>query len=363
MMIRLVSALSLLLLAVHPAAALPPGWPTFLPSGRAAPGHVEAWFMGNTTLLFRVGDDALMIDGFVSRPSFRQIFFERISPKEKLIRRRLAQTGIAIREGAPGAALHAVLVAHAHYDHAMDAPTVARLTGATMAGSSSAKQVALGHGLPEQRFCLLAPNRPYQFGPFGVQVFWFRHGWPDLFYGAIRRPVPLSAPAGAYLDTGSYAFLITRGELRILVQPSAGFRAADYKKTRADILFLSLGGVGLRSDVFARRYWNGVAGQTRAKLVVPIHWDDFTRPLNEDLAPSRDGASRAMSRMIAHAGGTPLRLMPLLQPVDLQAALAGLPDHPARTPPAVTPRSAPTGVGCRSAAPSARSSRTAAHRV
>ena len=54
---------------------------------------------------------------------------------------------------APRAAaiVAAVIPLHAHYDHAMDAPEVARRTGALLLGSESSANVARGWGLPERQ--------------------------------------------------------------------------------------------------------------------------------------------------------------------------------------------------------------------
>ena len=47
--------------------------------------------------------------------------------------------------------LRAIFVSHTHHDHVMDAPYVARKCGATVYGSISAKNVALGGGVPEDK--------------------------------------------------------------------------------------------------------------------------------------------------------------------------------------------------------------------
>ena len=49
-------------------------------------------------------------------------------------------------------------------------------------------------------------------------------------------------------------------------------------------LLLAIGGLGAQSPDFVERYWHETVEATGAKLVIPIHWDDFLRPVD---APQR----------------------------------------------------------------------------
>lgn len=49
------------------------------------------------------------------------------------------------------------------------------------------------------------------------------------------------------------------------------------------MVLLSVGLLGKQPEAFVRTYWREVVKATGARVVVPIHWDDFTRPLSEPL--------------------------------------------------------------------------------
>lgn len=56
-----------------------------------------------------------------------------------------------------------------------------------------------------------------------------------------------------------------------------------YSGMRADVVFLGIGLLGKQSDAFVRDYWREVVQTTGAKIVVPVHWDDFTVSLDRPL--------------------------------------------------------------------------------
>src|SRR5690606_26082605 len=130
------------LIAAHPVAP-----------AQAGDALTATWF-GTTAILLRAGDDALMIDPFFTRPRglWPMLRNAAIAPDEALIRRWLAQAQVEH--------LHAVLVSHSHYDHAMDAGVVARLTGAQLVGSASTANIGRGAGLPPSRLTVASADTP-----------------------------------------------------------------------------------------------------------------------------------------------------------------------------------------------------------
>src|SRR5882724_9650251 len=85
------------------------------------PDRLSARFFGVSTILFDDGKTAIMTDGFFSRPPFAQVAFGNIWPDEQRITDALMRGEVNN--------LSALLVAHSHYDHAMDSARVAKLKG------------------------------------------------------------------------------------------------------------------------------------------------------------------------------------------------------------------------------------------
>src|SRR6185295_19924135 len=77
-------------------------------------GELTATWLGNTGVLLRDGEHAIMVDPFFTRPPglFNMLLNRRIAPDEQLIAQWLKKLGVSH--------LDAVLVSHSHYDHGMD---------------------------------------------------------------------------------------------------------------------------------------------------------------------------------------------------------------------------------------------------
>jgi len=289
-----------------------------LPSAPLAPEALRAQFFGTTTLLFRDGAHAVMVDSLLSRPGMRDVLFGKVASDPKRI-------GWALSEGKVGR-IDLLLVSHSHYDHVLDAPAVARATGAVIVGSPSTREVALGNGIPDDRIRVIHGGEHLDAGDFHVTVFRSLHSAGDRVPGDITKPLQLPASANAYKEGGTFAFLIEHDGLRILVHASANFVPGMYRGVHADVVYLATGGLGAQTDDFARAYWHEVVETTGARLVVPIHWDDFLRPLDQPMLPLRrfmDDIPKGMARIepLAKRDGVAIRTMPVIAPVDIAAAV------------------------------------------
>src|SRR5262245_4815717 len=86
----------------------------------AQPNALRVMFLGVSTLLFDDGETQVMTDGFFSRPDILTVGFREIEPNLGRISSALQRAGVS--------RLAAVIPLHTHYDHALDAPEVARRT-------------------------------------------------------------------------------------------------------------------------------------------------------------------------------------------------------------------------------------------
>ena len=240
-----------------------------------ARGELTARWLGVTAVLLSDGAHAVLVDPFFTRPRgfWRLALNQPIAPDEALIREWLARAGIT--------RLDAVVVSHSHYDHAMDAGLVARLTGATLMGSASTLNIGRGAGLPEAQLQSIAFGSA-SFGPFQVSFVESRHagatgGAPT---GEIMQPL---VPPARFLDYklgGAYSILIAHPQGRVLHHGSAGFVPGALAGRQADVVFL---GIALLPELAP--YLAETVDAVGARRVMPVHWDDFTRPLDEPLRP------------------------------------------------------------------------------
>jgi L-ascorbate metabolism protein UlaG (beta-lactamase superfamily) len=299
----------------HPA--LPAGSQE-LPAAAPAPGALRAQFFGATTLVFGDGEHAVMVDALLSRPEISEVLFGKIPPDP-------ARIAAALERGKVGK-VDLLLISHSHYDHSLDAAEIAKRTGAAVVGSRSTQFVATGGGIPAERTRLVSGGEKLDAGDFHVTVFRSLHSPGDRIPGDIAAPVHPPAKAKDYKTGGTFAYLIEHKGLRILVHASASFEPGMYKGVRADAVFLATGGLGAQPAEFVESYWREVVGTTGAKLAIPIHWDDFLQPLDRPLRPLRrfmDDIPAGMAKLdpLAKRDGVRVRYMPVIAPVDLQAAI------------------------------------------
>jgi L-ascorbate metabolism protein UlaG (beta-lactamase superfamily) len=226
-----------------------------------------------------VHDDttSLMIDGFVSRPPLRRVLLGRVSPDRGKVTEALQRLGVE--------RLDAVLCAHSHMDHALDAPLVAELTGAQLIGSASTANVGRGWGLPEERLDVVGDGDVRRFGDVGCTFVRVPHTPADPVPGTIDAPLVPPAKFTAWRMGGDHAFLITRGPRSILVNASTNFVPGKLDDRRADVVYLGIATPGRQPERFRQDYWDHVVLATGARRVIPVHWDDMRTSLDKPLKP------------------------------------------------------------------------------
>jgi L-ascorbate metabolism protein UlaG (beta-lactamase superfamily) len=293
----------------------PTPWrPLAEPAGLRSPGNVRATFLGVTTLLFDDGETAVLTDGFFSRPGVVRTFFGRIQPNQRRIESALTRAGID--------RLAAVFVVHSHYDHALDAGTVAERTGADLLGSASTRNIALGARFPEQRFRRVEVGRPVRYGRFELTALPSRHSRCDIAPGTIDQPLATPARMTRFKTGQCFSLHIRHDDRTVLVHGSANVLPRALSGHRATTVYLAIGTLGRQEDEFRDRYWHETVTVTGARAVIPIHWDNFTRSLDRPLRPMPrpfDDVPSAMAwlQRKARAEGVALDLPVLWQPIAL----------------------------------------------
>lgn len=244
-------------------------WSRSLGAGDLPAGLSLTW-LGTSGFALECEGHALLIDPYLSRV-----------PLGAVARRRVvAPAWEAIRRWTPRAT--AIVLGHTHFDHAMDAPVIARHTGCPVYGGASAARLMALHGLAPQAV-VVEPHRVYAHGPFELRFVPSRHSklalglWTpsdgelscehldDLTPGAYRCGqvwgIELKVAGVTFYHQGSCD----------LVDDELGRRQVDY---------LLAGIAGRR---FTPRYLQRLLRGVDARVIVPHHWDDFFRPLDAPL--------------------------------------------------------------------------------
>ena len=149
-------------------------------------------FLGVTQWLVTYGETAIFFDAYFSRPE------DRVGGSTEegldLMQRVLDEAGLE--------AVDYILVGHSHFDHAIDAGSVAMLTGAQVIGSKTTCFVAQSAGLPEERCTIVGTGDEIQLGEARMRAVRTIHTLPEsigLFLELEEVPTPeesWGAPAG-----------------------------------------------------------------------------------------------------------------------------------------------------------------------
>jgi len=264
-------------LGSYEAAPVDPAW-AVPGSSELPPGAVSVRYTGTATLVFTDGETTWMTDGWFSRPGPLTVALGTVEPDLAAITRGLERNAVD--------RVAAVFPVHSHYDHAMDAPEVARRTGALLLGSESTANIGRGWGLPESQIRVVRDREPIRLGRFILTPIESRHfQFPDprVAERALGDPEidePLVPPVGVfeYKLGKAYAIHVTHPRGSWLIQGSAGFIEGGLEGFDADVVFLGTGGLGSQSDAYRDAYWRETIERTGPRLVIPIHWDSLTGP-------------------------------------------------------------------------------------
>ena len=169
-----------------------------------------------------------------------------------------------------------VLVTHPHYDHLADVPEVVHNTGATAFGSANACRLLAALGVPAQQVRQIRVGDSLALGDFCVEVLPGKHGKIPLAGLFNRRLSPRLKPplrAWDYRMDCCFSFLVHAAGYQVLV----GLGEYPEQAPAADLLCVGV--------INSPGCYRSLLRRARPQVVVPIHWDDFFRPLSKPIHP------------------------------------------------------------------------------
>ena len=233
------------------------------------PAGLDVRWLGVSGYRLTYDGVSIFIDPYVSRVPLRAFLLRRRALPDATMLERYA--------GSPGA-VAGILVGHTHFDHAVDAPALARRYGAKAYGSASLAHLMRLHGVGDQAVEVVA-HQPYELGPFVVRFVPSRHS--KLLFG---RKVPMDGELtceqldglvpGSYRCGAVYGIRIDVAGISLYHQGSADLNDSEL---RADPVDVFLAGVAGRS--VTPHYWERVLPKLDPRIVVPTHYDNFFSPL------------------------------------------------------------------------------------
>lgn len=203
----------------------------------------------------------LLIDPFLTRPPLHNILWGRPASDAGLLAARIPHAD------------H-ILVTHAHYDHLMDVPEIARRTGATVLGSFNTYQLLPTLGLPVAQLRIIHAGDEISLPYVQVKVLAGRHPLiPGYTAGRLKRNLHPPLRLCDYRMDDCFSFLVHAEGLKILVWSSISSQGA----CPADVLLLRA--------VAGQDWYRDMLEKVHPRLVIPTHWDDQFRSLEQPIRP------------------------------------------------------------------------------
>ena len=236
---------------------------------------MKVTYLGTTMLLFDDGEDQLLFDCHVTRPSVLKFLGGRLATDTKTADRVIREIGFGRLRG--------IFISHTHHDHVLDAPYFALRCHAGVYGSESAMNVARGGGVPEEMLHSFRESMEFRIGDFRVTVIPSVHSKAHWYNNDLGKTIdaPLVQPARKkeFREGGAYDFFIFHKGRKYLIRPSYNYLEGQLDGYKADVLFLGIAGISKDTEARRERFFAETVGKTGPKVVVPVHWDNFLRPL------------------------------------------------------------------------------------
>lgn len=238
------------------------------PDAKQRPGTVRVTYLGVNGYQFEASGHSLLVDPYFTRAGLTSIAFQqRLEPNE---------TRIALGLQHVSARVDAVLVTHAHFDHLLDVPEIAKRTQARLVTGVTAANLAMSCGFPPGRCLVVRPGATRIIGPWRIRVLPSAHdrilGWLP-FPGKKTQTMTCPTRAADWCLGEPLAFLIEADGRRIYIDSGGTLEVLP----PAQIAPIDLAILGVALPDSRKRLAAAIA-RLQARYVLPSHQDDFFSP-------------------------------------------------------------------------------------
>lgn len=239
--------------------------PTVEPARR-----VDVKWLGTAGYELRCGDHVVLIDPYLTRVGLWSFLTRPIRSDEELVRRIVPRAD-------------AVLVGHSHFDHVLDVPAIARHTGARVVGSASTANLMRATGVAEDRIVECQGGEELEVGPFRVRVIASEHSRFGLggrvpYAGEIPCSCELPMKGSDYRCGQVLSYAIRVGAVTLYHAGSANLIDDRIDVADVDLLLVCISGRHA-----TERFVPRLLSRVQPRRVMPMHYDDFFRPLGRQM--------------------------------------------------------------------------------
>lgn len=238
--------------------------PGFAPTDLPEDSLLVQW-TGTAGFIFNYRDTTILIDPFMTRCGFPLLLSSALTTNMDLCALVFPKAD-------------AIMVGHSHYDHLLDVPFIAELTGASVYGSKSTSAVCRAFGIPISKTIDVEDRHEYKIKEVTTSFHPSNHGYAMMgripFPGEIPSNPRLPMRAKDYKHGGVYGIVLNFGGFRVCHFGSANLIDEELAKIGPVDLLL----VGISGRQKTPRYMDRLSEALKPKYVFPHHYDNFFKP-------------------------------------------------------------------------------------
>ena len=232
------------------------------------PSGVELTWIGTAGFRLAYQGVVVWIDPYVTRLSLADLLRRRVVPPAQEAIGRWLDRAVAILGG------------DSHFDHALDVPAIARRTGCKVYGSQSLANLMGLYTLGDQAV-VVEPHRDYEVGPFKFHFVPSQHSKLQLgmrvpFSGELTCDHVDELTPQAYRCGQVWGIHIEVAGMRFYHQGSADLIEDEIRDRNVDVFLC-----GISGRRFTESYVRRIVTKLAPQVIVPTHYDDFFRPLDD----------------------------------------------------------------------------------
>jgi L-ascorbate metabolism protein UlaG (beta-lactamase superfamily) len=176
-----------------------------------------------------------------------------------------------------------ILLSHAHFNHCMDMPYIAKKTGAHVVGSYSATNIARAYGVAEAQLVPVRGGEDYDFGGISIRVIPSLHSaLCDKCYfdaGIVPEGLQGPLPLKAFSEGGTFGYLVRFQHHEILMFGSMNYIEREVQGLAPSVVLVPSARPRLQIFRYTERLLKAIG---LPKVVVATHWDVQTFPYGAD---------------------------------------------------------------------------------
>lgn len=230
--------------------------------------EIKIRWLSVASVIIEDGESSVLVDPDWTRPNLWQILgMSKLTSNEELVKSELEKLGIKKVDG--------IFTSHSHFDHAIDAPIVARLTNAVNYVDESSLRISNAYKDPRIKTITIKSGEAIQLGKFKLTPMKREHAKIGVIgMHFLPGPVPTDFDFNFWdYHTGdTWFYLIEHPEKTILLDQGS-ISHLDLMTTKPEKVDVLIQGIANREDDAG--FAAGYIKTFRPSVFIPLHFDNF----------------------------------------------------------------------------------------